>query len=92
MPKKKEFKKMAIFRPKPWVNPFKKFKFFDFLNFFFFIAKKAVYSFENIVKDIFFAYIASKQKVKKWPFLDQNHGLTRLEECKFFHFSNFLFL
>ena len=32
---KKTFKKMAIFRPKPWVNPLEKCQFFDFLNFLF---------------------------------------------------------
>ena len=33
-----------------------------------------------------------KKKFEKWPFLDQNHGLTRLEKCQFFDFWNFLFL
>ena len=32
------------------------------------------------------------QNVEKWPFLDQNHGLTPLEKCQFFDFLNFLFL
>ena len=32
---KKKVGKMAIFRPKPWVNPFKKSQFFDFFNFLF---------------------------------------------------------
>ena len=31
-------------------------------------------------------------KLEKWPFLDQNHGLTPLEKCQFFDFLNFLFL
>ena len=34
----------------------------------------------------------SKEKVEKWAFLDQNHGLTPLEKCQFFDFLNFLFL
>ena len=25
-----------------------------------------------------------KKKSEKWPFLDQNHGLTPLEKCQFF--------
>ena len=32
-----------------------------------------------------------QKKLKKWPFLDQNHGLTPLEKCQFFDFLNFLF-
>ena len=33
-----------------------------------------------------------KKKLEKWPFLDQNHGLTPLEKCQFFAFLDFLFL
>ena len=29
--------------------------------------------------------------MEKWPFLDQNHGLTPLEKCQFFDFLNFFF-
>ena len=36
--------------------------------------------------------LSKKIKFEKWPFLDQNHGLTRLEKCQFFDFLNFLFL
>ena len=35
-----------------------------------FIAQKGVHLFKNIVKDIFLAYIASKEKVEKWTFFD----------------------
>ena len=31
---------MAIFGPKPWVNPFEKCQFLDFLNFLFFFSVK----------------------------------------------------
>ena len=30
--------------------------------------------------------------MEKWPFLDENHGLTVLEKCQFFDFLKFLFL
>ena len=30
--------------------------------------------------------------MEKWPFLDQNHGLTPLEKPQFFDFFNFFFL
>ena len=125
---------MAIFGPKPWVNPFEKtciFQSFELLVFIaqknvfsvqkkvkdiflayinekrkkigkmaifqrfvllFFIAQKGVFLFQNIAKDIFLAYIAKKKKLEKWPFLDQNHGLTPLEKCQLLHFLNFLFL
>ena len=33
-----------------------------------------------------------KNKVEKWPILDQNHGLTPLEKCQFFDFLKLLFL
>ena len=39
------------------------------------------------------SYIAAKKrKLEKWSFLDQNHGLTRVQKCQFFNFLNFLFL
>ena len=83
---------MAIFGPKPWVNPFGKMSIFRRFELLVFIAYKGVFSFYNSVKDIFLAYIAFKNKLEKWPFLDQNHGLTPLEKCQFFDFLNFLFL
>ena len=82
---------MAIFRPKLWVNPLEKCQFFDFLNFLFLYTRKAFFVLEYR-KDIFLAYIASKEKVEKWPFLDKIHGLTPFEKCQFFDFLNFLFL
>ena len=61
---------MANFEPKPWVNPFGKMSIFLFFELFVFIAQKVVFSYKNIVKDIFLAYIAKKEKLEKWPFLD----------------------
>ena len=83
---------MAIFIPKSWVKPFGKMSIFDFLNFIFFIAQKGVLSLLNMIKDIFLAYIAQKKELVKWPYLDQNHGLTPLEKCQFLDFLNFMFL
>ena len=83
---------MAIFGPKPWVNPFGKMSIFPLLELVLFIAQKDVFSFQNIVKDVFRACIAQKKNLEKWPFLDQNHGLTPQEKCQFFDFLNFLFL
>ena len=81
---------MAIFGPKPWVNPFGKMSIFRLFQLLAFIALKTVFSFWNIVKEIFPAYIAKKTKFEKWPFLEQNHGLTLLEKCQVFDYLKFL--
>ena len=83
---------MAIFGIKPWVNFFEKMSIFRFFKLFGFIAQNYVFSFQNIKKDILLAYIAYKKMLEKWPFLDQNHGLTPLDKCEFFDFLDFLFL
>ena len=86
---------MAIFGPKPCVNPFAKmtiFRLFELFKLLVFIAQKGIFSFQNIIEYIFLVYIASKKKFQQWPFLNQNHGLTPLEKCQFFDFLNFLFL
>ena len=74
---------MAIFGPKPWVNPFGKMSIFLLFELLDFIAQKGVFSFQNIIKDIFVPYIAKKKKLEKRAFSDQNHGLTPLEKCQF---------
>ena len=83
---------MAIFGQQPWVNPFGKMSIFRLFELLDFIAQKAVLSFQNIIKEIFQANIALKKMLEKWPFLDQNHGLTHFEKYKFFNFMKFLFL
>ena len=83
---------MAIFGPKAWVNPFEKMSIFRLFKLLVFIAQKGDFPFQNIVKHIFLAYIAKKRSWKKWPFLDENHGLTPLKKCQFFDFLNFLSL
>ena len=83
---------MAIFGPKPWVNPFGKLSVIRLFKLLVFIAQKRVFPFQNIVKDIFMAYIVFKKKFEKWPFLDRNHGLTPLEKYQFFDFLSIYFL
>ena len=83
---------MAIFGPIPWVNSFGKTSIFRVFELLLFIGLKGVFSFQNIVKDIFLAKIASPKKLEKWPFLDRNHGLTPLAKRRFFVLLNFLFL
>ena len=55
---------MAIFGPKPQVNPFGKMSIFRLFDLLLFIAQKGVFSLQNIVKDIFLAYIADKKSSK----------------------------
>ena len=55
---KKKVGKMAIFGPKAWVNPFGKMSIFRLFELCLFLAQKDVFWFQNIVKDIFLAYIA----------------------------------
>ena len=82
---------MAIFGPKPQVNPFRKMSIFRLFKLLVFIAQKGVFSFYNIIKDISVALIAKKKNFKNWPFLDQKPGLTSLEKCRFFDFLEFFF-
>ena len=89
---KKKVGKIPIFGRKPWVNPFGKMSIFRLFGLVVFIAQKDVFSFQNIIKDIFLAYIAQKKKLEKQAFLDQNRGLTPLEKCQFFDFFKLFFL
>ena len=54
----KKVGKMAIFRPKPWVNRFGKMSIFRLFKLLVFIVQKGVFSFQNLVKHIFLASIA----------------------------------
>ena len=82
---------MAIFRPKPWVNAFRKSSIFRHFELLVFIAQKGIFSFYNIVKIIFLTNIAEKQMLEKRPYKDQNHGLTTLKKCQFFDFGTSCF-
>ena len=73
---------MAIFGPKPWVNPFGKMSIFWLFELLVFLGYKGVFS----------AYTSLKKKLEEWELLDQNHGLTPLEKYHFFDVMNFLSL
>ena len=81
---------MAIFRPKPWVNPFGNMSILRLFKLLYSIAQKGVF-FSRISLRIFSSPILPKKKVRKCPFLDQNHGLTLLEKCQFFDCFKFFF-
>ena len=53
---------MAIFGPKPLVNPIEKMSIFRLFGLVVLIAQKNVFSFQTIIKDVFLAYIAYKKK------------------------------
>ena len=61
---KKKVGKIAIFGPKPWVNVFGKMSIFRLFEFLVFIAQKGVVSFQNVVNDIFQAFISLKEDGK----------------------------
>ena len=83
---------MATFGPKPWLNPFGKMSIFRLLELFVCIAYQGAFSFQIIVKVIFLTNTALQKRLEKWPYLEQNHGLTPLEKCQFFDILNLLFL
>ena len=84
---------MAIFVLKPWVSPFRKMAIFQLFELFFFKQpSKAFFRSRIQYRTFSWPMLPKKEKLKKWPFLDQNHGLTPLEKCQFFDFLNFLFL
>ena len=88
---KKKVGKTAVFGPKPRVNPFGKMSIFRPLTSCFYSVEKPFFVLEYR-KRHFPNLFCLKKKIKKWPFFDQNHGLTTLEKCLFFDFLNFLFL
>ena len=54
---------MAIFVPKSRVHPFGRMSIFPLFELYVFIPQKSVFFFQNIIKDIFLAYVAQKKKV-----------------------------
>ena len=82
---------MVIFGPKPWVNLLEKSQFFDFLNFLFLLLRKRFFLLEYR-QTFSWRILPKKNKLEKWPFLDQNHRLTPLEKSQFLDILNFLFL
>ena len=77
---------MAIFLPKPWVNPFGKISIFRSFEVFVFIAQKVVFSLQNIVKVIFLACIALKKKVGKMAFFRPKQWVNTFGKISIFRF------
>ena len=89
---KKKVGKMLTFGPKPWVNPFGKISTFStYWTSCFYSLERRLFVLEYR-KRLFPNQYCLKKRLEKSPYLDQNHGLTLLEKCKFFDFLCFLFL
>ena len=67
-----------------WLTPREKCQLFDFLKclFFFFSLETRFLVLEHR-KTHFPCLYCLKAELEKWPFVDQNHGLTPLEKCQF---------
>ena len=91
---KKKVGKMSNFGFKPWVNRFEKMPVFRLFELLVFITQKGVFLFQNIVKDIFLAYIASKKKVRKMaifgpkPWVNPLKKMSILRLFKLYVFCN----
>ena len=84
---------MAIFGSKPWVNRLRKnVNFSTFWTSCFYSLERRFFVLEYYKRHFPGLYCQKKTKLEKWPFLDQNHGLTPWEKCQFFDFKDFLFL
>ena len=82
---------MAIFGPKPWVNPVGKISIFRlFWTSCFYSLERRFFVLEYRKRH--FPGLYYLKKVGKIDIFDQNHGRTPLEKCQFFDFLNFLFL
>ena len=74
------------------LTPLEKSQFFDFLNFLFLWARKAFFCSRRLENTLSWPILPKKKDMEKWPFFDQNYGLTPLEKSQFFDFLNLLFL
>ena len=80
---------MAIFGPKPQVNPFRKMSIFRVFKHLVFIAQKKVFFVLEYSKRHISGLYYLKKKLEKWAFLSRNQGLTPLEKYEFFNILNF---
>ena len=77
---------MAIFGPKPWVNSSGKMSVFRLFELLVFIFRSRISQ-----KTFSWPILPKKKKLEKWPFLDQNHGLTPFEKMSIFGLFGLLF-
>ena len=82
---------MAIFGPKPWVNSVGKMSIFRLFLTCCFYSLERLFLFLEYHKRHFPGLYCLKKKLEKWPFFDQNQGLTPQEKCQFLEFLDFFF-
>ena len=83
---------MAIFGPKPWVNPLGKISSFRLFELLFFIAQKGHFPFQNNVKDIFLRFIALKKSSKNGHYWTKTMGSPLWKKVNFSTFELFVFI
>ena len=81
---------MALFGPKPWVNPFRKMSIFRLFELLVFIAKKGIFFVLEYRKRHVPCLYCAKENLEKWPFLEKNHWLTPLEKKSIFRLFELL--
>ena len=83
---------MVIFGLKPWVNPFRKCPFFDFLNFLFLYARKVSFCSRISQNTFSWSIFPKKKNVGKMAIFGLKPWVNPFRKCQFFDFLNFLFL
>ena len=71
--------------------PFGKISIFGLFELLFFYSLERCFFVLEYRKGHFAMLYCRKKNLEKWPFLDQNHGLTPYEKCPFFDFLNLFF-
>ena len=87
---KKKTGKIAIFGPK--TMGLEKCQFLEFWSSCFYSLERRFFVLEYRKTHFNGLYCLKKRRLKKCPFLDQNHGLTPLEICQLFDLFYLLFL
>ena len=87
---KKKVGKMAIFGPKPWVNPFRKMSLFRHFELFFYSLKRRYFVLEYR-KRHFPGVCCLKKKVEKIPIFGPKPWVNPFGKLAIFPFLNFFF-
>ena len=88
---KKKMEKWPILNQNHGLTPLKTYQFFFFFNTLFLKPTKAFFRARISQNTFSWPRFSKTKKMEKWPILDQDHGLTPLENLKFSTFSTFCF-
>ena len=83
--------KWSFFGQNHGLTLWKSFNFLTFPTSCFYSLERPFFALEYHKRHFLRVY-CQKKKLEKWPFLNQNHGLTPLKKFQFFDFLNFFFL